>query len=60
MLDLSHADREALIRLVLEQRETLARQEALLAEQQRELAAARACAVRKPHPAVCRRYAASR
>jgi hypothetical protein len=40
MTDLYHASREDLIRIVLEQRAALARQEALLARQQAGLAAA--------------------
>jgi len=42
MLDLYAASRDDLIRIVLEQREAFARQEALLAQQQREMATMRA------------------
>ena len=42
MLDLYAASRDDLIRIVREQREALARQEALLAQQQRELTTLRA------------------
>jgi hypothetical protein len=39
MLDLYHAERDELIRLILAQREALAEQAALLARQQQELVA---------------------
>jgi transposase len=42
MMDLYHASRDELIRLILAQREIIARQEALLGRQQAELAAAQA------------------